>query len=374
MDNGVNRLFVSSYIMGRYQHQGWKWVDELSRTNWTLDQNCQLLMYLPFDNETWNRASEWLGESSSQYWQKVIVNPYQADSDLLFAIDKLLEVSRPHTALDCLSSRLHKKLPLDKERTIKALLDAVSSTEPTNNMDSYHITELIKALQDDTLTDQDDLFRVEWAYLSLLDRHGGAKPKLLEKRLATDPGFFCEIIRLIYRSKNGEKTNNEPDEKTKAIASNAWRLLHEWRMPPGLQEDGDFLAEEFETWFESVKKQCKASGHLEVAMIKIGEVLFYCPDDPEGLWIIPSVASALNDRDAEEIRSGFRTEIYNSRGVHWVDPTGVPERELAEEWRLKADAVENCGFVRFAVTLREVAENYDRDAERIIENHKADEE
>jgi hypothetical protein len=70
------------------------------------------------------------------------------------------------------------------------------------------------------------------------------------------------------------------------------------------------------------------------------------------------------------MRNGFRTGTYNSRGVHWVDPTGKPERELAEQFRSKAEEIENAGFQRFAVTLRGLADGYDREAERIINDHK----
>ncbi len=372
IENVKYQRFAGSFILSRYQRWGWQWVDALDRTNWLLMHSCQLLMYLPFDVDTWHRASEWLGVSESTYWQKVPVNPYQSDSDLLFAVDKLLEVERPQPAIDCLGCRLHKKLPLDRERTVKVLLDAVSVSGPLRTMDTYHVIELINALQNDPETDQDDLFKVEWAYLQLLDRHQGAEPKLLETRLATQPEFFCELIRLIYRSKNEPKVNEEPDEQRKAIATNVWRLLHDWKRPPGLNEDGTFSAENFKAWLRSVKNKCTKSGHLEVALIRIGEVLFYCPADPQGLWIVRAAASALNTRDAVEMRRGFSTEVYNSRKVHWVDPTGKPERELATQWRKKADAVENAGFARFAATLRELAESYDREAERITDEHKSE--
>lgn len=162
----------------------------------------------------------------------------------------------------------------------------------------------------------------------------------------------------------------ESSEGAKAVASNAWRLLHEWKTPPGLRDDGGFSAEHFNEWLQRVKALCKESGHLEVALIKIGEVLIHVPADPNGLWIHQAVATALNGRDAEDMRNGFRTGSYNSRGAHWVDPTGKPERELAEKYRSKAEAVENAGFQRFAVTLRELADNYEQEAERIINEHK----
>ena len=72
------------------------------------------------------------------------------------------------------------------------------------------------------------------------------------------------------------------------------------------------------------------------------------------------------------MRDSFRLGIYNSRGMHEVDPTGKPERELAEQYRQKAEAVENAGYHRFAGTLRKLAEDYEREAERNIDRYKED--
>jgi hypothetical protein len=69
------------------------------------------------------------------------------------------------------------------------------------------------------------------------------------------------------------------------------------------------------------------------------------------------------------MRRGFEAEAYNSRGLHIIDPTGKPEKELAEQYRRKADEVENAGYQRFAVTLRGLSKSYDRDAERNIAEH-----
>jgi len=74
------------------------------------------------------------------------------------------------------------------------------------------------------------------------------------------------------------------------------------------------------------------------------------------------------------MREGYRTGTYNSCGVPYVDPTGKPERELAEQFRSKAEEVENAGFQRFAVTLRGLADDYDRKAERIIAEYKQEDE
>ncbi|VUT28282.1 MAG: hypothetical protein SYNGOMJ08_00851 [Candidatus Syntrophoarchaeum sp. GoM_oil] len=370
-ENTTHRQFIAGFVWSRYQNQGWQWIDGLDKNNWSIFQSRHLLVYLPFEKETWLRVNNWLVDLENSYWEIVQVNPFQSKSDLLTAIDKLLEVSRPLAAIDCLHSQLYNKLPLDRKRTVKALLDAASTKEIGSTMDSYHTTELIKALQEDPETNQDDLIKVEWAYLSLLERSNKAEPILLESLLATQPKFFCEVIRLIYHSKNEEK-ETEIDGDRKAIASNAWRLLRDWKRPPGLQEDGSFSTEEFETWLEEVECLCRKTGHFEVAMINVGEVLFYSPADPQGLWIVQAVANALNVRDADEMRNGFRTEVYNSRGVHGIDPNGKPERELAEQWRQKAEDLENASFSRFATTLRELAKSYDREADRIVKEYDSE--
>lgn len=361
--------FVGGYVWSRQYSLGWAWADDLDKSGWSVSQAATFLSYLPFVHEAWSRAATLLGDSEREYWSRASVNPYQTEGDIVAAIDKLIEYGRPHAAIDCLNRMLHEKRPLDKSRSVKALMAALSSVEPSYAMDAYRITEIIKALQDDPSTNPDDLFQVEWSYLPLLDRQNDATPKVLENRLASDPTFFCEVIRLIYRSKNEQQLEKEHSEHAKAIATNAWRLLHEWQTPPGTQSDGVFSQEKFRQWLQQTKETCAESGHLEVALIHVGNVLFYCPADPQGLWIDQVAAEALNAGDAEEMRSGFSTEVYNSRGAHWVDPTGKPERELADQYRQKADLVENAGYQRFAVTLRKLAESYDRDADRIIAEH-----
>ncbi len=362
--------FSSSFVCGRFHSRGWEWVDQIDKSNWSTLQKGQFLACLPFADDTWTRSGKILGEDEGAYWEKVSVNPYQSGIiNLDLAIDKLIDNGRPRATIICLYKLLHDKEPLDQSRVVKALLAAVSSAEPVHSLDVYHTVEIIKALQEDPNTNPNDLFRVEWAYLPLLERHRNASPKLLEQRLASDPSFYCEVIRQIYRSKHESKTKKEPTEQQKTIATNAYRLLSEWQVPPGMQPDGSFSRENFNKWLDSIKTECSKSGHLEVALSHVGKVLIHCSQDPSGLWIHHVAATALNAKDASDMRNGFRLGIFNARGVHWVDPTGKPEKELAEKYRQQASDVENQGYQRLAVTLRELADSYDRDAERIIAEH-----
>jgi hypothetical protein len=370
-DNRKVEQFISAYVWRKFHLHRWNWVDKLISMTWSKIQLSRFLTFLPFTLETWKRVSEKLSDSDSLYWEKTNVNPYHSEGDMTIAIDKLIEYRRPHAAIYCIFKTVYDKKPLDITRSISALKAGLNSQEPINTMDSYHITEIIKVLQQDSSVNEDELFRVEWAYLPLLDEHNNVTPRTLEFRLASDPEFFCEVIRLIYRSKKmHEQEEKETQEQNENILKNAWDLLYKWRTPPGTQRNGSFDEQQFKSWLETVIEKCEETGHLEVALINTGKILYYSPSDPTGFWINKTVAEVLNRKDTDEIRSGYRTEVFNSRGFHFVDPTGKQEFELAELYRKLADETENNGYQRFAVTLRRIAESYENDARRIIEEHK----
>ena len=160
-ENKALAQFASGFVLSRQYRHGWAWVDGLDKSDWSVTKTGQFLSYLPFTDEAWNRVPALLGESEREYWGRISVNPYHTDCDTGVAIDKLIEYGRPHAAINCLNKMLHDKHPLDKSQSVKALLAAVSSAEPSYSMDTYHIIEVIKALQDDSGTDPDDLFQVE---------------------------------------------------------------------------------------------------------------------------------------------------------------------------------------------------------------------
>ncbi|MCI5150476.1 MAG: hypothetical protein D3916_14005, partial [Candidatus Electrothrix sp. MAN1_4] len=378
-EGDVSSFFIRGYIQHRYFNKGWPWVDSLNKSDWNSRQLFEFLCFLPFTNGTWERVATWLGDAEELYWLKVNADPYQdshiKSRTLSIAIEKLVKYGRPYAAIHCLHLMFHNKEQIDAAQCVRVLLAAVSSTEPHHLFEAYDAAELIKMLQANKEARKDDLYKVEWAYLSLLDgrHHGGVRPKLLENRLANEPDFFCEVVRFICRSKNRDIPDNKFSEQEKNIAKNAWRLLYNWRTPPGIQEDGSFDRTHFSGWLKRVKELCAESGHLDVALRRIGEKLVYCPSDPNGLWIDSTVATILNEKDADEMRNSFRIGLFNSRNdsrlLRAVDPTGKPERKLAEKYRQQAEDVENEGYHRLAATLRDLAKSYDRDAERIIAEH-----
>ncbi|EIO3982213.1 hypothetical protein [Vibrio vulnificus] len=357
---------AASYAWRRRYMGDWQWFDDIDKSEWDPKQISNLLCALPFDRNAWERAAQLLGENEHEYWRNTGANTYQAEGDTEYALVKLLEHDRPSAVIAGLSRNILDNKDINPELACEALLALVQSEEQAGRIDSYHITQIIKSLQKNSDTDEDKLFQVEWAYVSLLDRHGEGSPVTLENRLASTPGFFCELIQLIYRPKGIEADTAEPTEQSRSIATNAYRLLSTWSTVPGTQPNGEFNPEAFLEWLTAMEEIVKASGHYDVALIQLGDVLVHSPVGTDGLWIHPVIANAMNSRDRSSLRDGYRTGVFNSRGAHTIDPEAKPERALADKYRRRANEVENAGYQRLALTLREVADSYDRDAERII--------
>lgn len=360
------KQFVAGFVSSRFHTRGWVWVDNTDTKLWAPGQVGEFLSFFPFAPGTWERSRRLLGQDESAYWNRTSANPYEAEGENLPpAIDQLIRYGRPNAAIRCLYRMLTDKQPLDNARAVRALLADVQVPEDVKSMDAYEITEVIKALQNDPGANPDDLFHVEWVCLPFLDQLHDASPKFLGRRLANEPGFFCEVIRLVFRSDKEEQPAEEPTENTKRMASNAYRLLSEWRTPPGCREDGSYDGGALVAWLEAVKRECSETGHLYIAMSMVGHVLVHVPADPDGLWIHRSAAAALNAKDAGVMREGFRTELFNLRGGHWVDPSGKPEMELSDKYRAQGETVEAAGYHRLATTLRDLAGWYKSEAEKI---------
>lgn len=362
--------FIASYVWKRREDKNWVWVEQLDTLNWTTEEKAQLLAYLPFKKAAWEQAKAWSKEVENKYWNKVYINPYHTDYNLSYLVEKLLEYCRFKEAIDVLWMMTDEKENFPVELAVRILIEGL---EDAANFDFRHAAKIIEALQKSEEVADEDLFRIEWSYLLLLERgqRYGVGPDFLENKIASDPDFFCELIKLVYRSTKQESKNEETlSEEEKLRSGHTYMLLEGCNRIPGTTKTGDFNSELFECWIEYVKESTRLSGHYDVAMSTIGKILFKSPEDKSGLWIDKTIAGTLNQKDDEEMREGFYFRTINRSGMRYVDPEGKPEKELAEQYRQKGDDLENEGFHRFGTTLLQVAEYYESEAERYIQSAK----
>lgn len=358
------RQFEGGYVRSRFSQCGWDWVDGLDMSGWAPSQVSEFFARLPFGSQSWRRAENLLGEDSAEYWRRANANGYESDEDHAEAVGRLGAVGRAWAAVDLLAADLHHERRLDPGLVL-LVLKAALSAEPVVQADVYDAIALISALQTDPEASSDEVCGIEWAYLPLLDGYrGDARPLCLHRRLAGDPAFFCETLRLVFRSKNEtdeERAELSDDEVRRA--QNAYRLLNGWRRVPGTDDDDSLAADAFDDWWNAVLRECDETGHLGVAKSQVGHVIAYSPPDPSGLWIHPAVARLMDRPEMGEMRRGFTLELFNSRGVHTFT-AGQAEVELADGYDVKAEDVARAGFHRVAESLRQLADEYRREAKR----------
>ena len=361
-DDSEKRV-VSGFVLGRFLKLNWNWVDKVLEKNWDDTQKSAFLVLLPFEEDVWIRVKDHLGpDKECLYWRTVTANPFGPDRDLNFAIEKLIQFGRAPEAVLCVYRTIQGEERFREDLAIRALLAVFDTPEIGNRLDSYRAVQVIKRLQASPSVDSNALFKIEWFFLQVLGPFSSGSPKTLEKRLSSDPAFFSEVIALVFRSKNEDDCGERAEKVNEHLASNAYKLLNEWKICPGRLPDDTFDSQVFEEWLENAKRITSQSGHREVAQGQIGQVLTYAPRDPGGLWIHQAVASALNARDAERMRTGFTIKLFNRRGAYW-STQGKEERRIAQKYRNRADALEEKGYTRFAAEMRRFAESYEREAE-----------
>jgi hypothetical protein len=251
-DDRTSAQVVSGFIWSRFYELKYQWVDAVLDRAWSQEHKIEFLTRLPFEDEVWQRVSSQLEVSGEeQYWKNVAVRPYGLDYDLTFAVEKFLQYGRGGAAVMCLAQTVNDNLRFSEALATRALLAVVKSEHGINELDNYRTVDLIKRLQQSETSDKAALSNIEWCFLTWLTRFGAGSPVTLEKRLASDPTFFAEAIRLVFHSQNtSENERKKPDEYEKQRATNVYKLLTEWKRCPGSDDDGSFDAEAFNSWLE----------------------------------------------------------------------------------------------------------------------------
>lgn len=118
-----------------------------------------------------------------------------------------------------------------------------------------------------------------------------------------------------------------------------WAILLEYKVTPGVDWNGKFHENVFQSWMASVKAWSLENDRYEVAMQTVGSGLAYAELDDEKLP--PKVImEELNKAENEELRRGYDIGIVNQRGIHTIDPEGKPEFKLAADYEMKAGLAE----------------------------------
>lgn len=395
-----HKLFIKGYIDGRFYqtnpfdiNENMKWVRSIDFSEWTNEQVAIFLTDLPFRKPVWDILDQQPQDIQGIYWQKKIDFRGVSDQEYLdYPYIKLLAAKRPMAAVECFKWALfHYKGPktslgditeinVDMCRQILLDLLRTKETEEYVDLDSqmfqYTIMGMISFLQQKLPLVDSDLWLIEWNFMSLFNTYNKEIPKAMIYSIENNPEIFHQLVTSVFKSENMQFMDKSPKMPTQ-VANNVYdvTLIPKFKILPGTNESGKFVAQKFNSWIKKVKILCETSGHWNIAQDIIGGYLINAPKDKTGLFIHKSVAKALNQTDNERMRQGYRLGIMNNLGVQTVDPSGSVNHNRGKTWSQRADEVEKAGFINFATILRDLSKSFEMDVQRDrVEAKKLDEE
>jgi hypothetical protein len=185
---------------------------------------------------------------------------------------------------------------------------------------------------------------------------------VLERRLSRDPAFFVEILSLCFRPHDGESDPAVSEQ----VARNAYRLLSEWKILPGSSARMAEVDEaELMNWVTEARRLLEEADRREVGDMYIGHVFAHSRQDEDETWPTLPVRNVVERLASTDIESGFRTQVYNNRGVVSRDPIGggAQERALAQKCAALAERIRD-EWPRTAGVLQLLATRYEAEAVR----------
>lgn len=330
-ENSLGRKSILNLIENMYKEEMYS-SDEIAEFLIPLNANEDLFKYIDsLDDEIIEK----------RYWNN-IRTPYAVNSDtVIYAVKKLSKFNRPVSVLNMLSRQTSERVNLPVDFIVSTLYELNLSiyNEPKNTrLDSHFVQKMFEELQEKDELDEEKMAEIEFKFLFVFDKYGKTVfPKYLYKSIAKTPSLYIDLIKTCFVPRDEkfvEKENKEiTEEQKKIIFENAYGIISDFNIIPGMQSDGKINKEELFSWIEDVRKLAKEFSRLEVTDSKIGELLTKCPKE-KSMQFPVVIYDALEKINTTDIYSGFYSGIYNNMGVTVRSPYsgGEIERNRATQF------------------------------------------
>jgi hypothetical protein len=361
------KKFEQAFVRIKEQMLGFDWVvntfQKLREMGISMTGCLEFLQALTEKPELWDFIDTLGQEITQNYWKCCYGSVFDVpDEKKPIAIDRLLEAGRPVTALK-VACYFSSKLPTASLVKTLRTFATEQSQEPLN-LSALEIEEALKELDNRSDCPRDDLVQLEWLYIRLLGSVGRSRPpKLLHQEASNNPEFFAEVIRYIFKSKEGdEEESNLPDEQEQPVAEMCNELLNSWLGCPGMSESGHIDDNILQDWIDKARIIAAKDRRSEIADVYIGHALAHSTKNGKTLPQ-EAVCHAIDRLNNADINRGFEIEIGNMRGVtsRGAFDGGDQERTLAQLFRENAMKIRD-RWPTTASLLDHIATRYDNDA------------
>lgn len=329
----------------------------------------RLLLLSPYRASTWEIVDQLSAEARNGYWVEVIPQ-YSFDSfeENNESIRRLLEVKRPRAAFASVRFNLEKINPSLIIQMLSDMLKNGQDKEGEYLLNSYDVREAFQLLDRKSDLSLEEKARLEFSYLGILDvsSRGEDKHGIPNLELYTEqhPELFVQAIVWTYKRKNSGEDLIEGDKDS--LAQCGYRFLEAIERIPGLNEaTKKEQQEKLSKWVEAVRRACADLDRLEVADEWLGNLFSHAPVGEDGVWPDEAVRNVMENIRSQFISRGAHMGLFNSRGAHFCGKGGAQERELANKYRVWADALQFTHPFVSSSLLMSMVYTYECEAERL---------
>ncbi len=358
--------------------RGLPWMLGIIDTLWKatrFDEAVQCALRATPGSTTWTFVEQ-EAELGSKYWSQVgWIGREPTSSEVLHAVDKLVQYGRPLKALEVASDAVKTLSSADALQVLTRVADQIVTGAPPEQdtqMVSHHVEQLLHRVDDDAdLQAKPEVLNIELLFLDSL-HHSPRQPRALFRAL-NDPPFFAKMLELMYRPQSGTSDNDEPSEKQQNAARNAYRVLEAWNTYPGQgSSDPQEAAITLQQWAEEAINLGKESDRYNVTIVRVAEVLARPSAGQDGAWPSDAARALLEEGEHPDLASALSTAKRNMRGMvsKAMGEGGRQEHAIANRYSSDAEKLAP-KYPRTAQLLRKLAEQYRIEAKREDERGEA---
>jgi addiction module HigA family antidote len=334
----------------------------------------RMLKSAPCDAGTWAFVDRQPEPIQRSYWEAVHPRWHHQDpADLNRLVDELIAVDRPRAAFAAVEMDFKEIESARLVRLLRAV--ATSNSEPPNtyHLEPHDVSDAFRTLASREDVESDDLARLEFLYIEVLDDTKYGIPRL-ERQLCESPGLFVEALGMVFRRRSGGEDQSEAsavDDANSALARSAYTLLSRFRRLPGTDDEGRVDTRKLLEWVTQSRALACKCGRETVGDGMIGQLLSHSPVGADGAWPCEAVRDVLEEVGTSDIADGMCVGVLSSRGAVWRGEGGSQERELAERYRGMSRVLMNQSPFTARV-LEGIASMYDRHANWHDDRARAD--
>ena len=210
----------------------------------------EILSKIPFSLQLLDVINQVLDDDTA-YWEKGAM-PYSCydAEELKIIVEKLVACKRYVTAVNIIGHSECEAV-INAECIYKLMkLAGTEESIGVETLDDYAVQKIIGWFQQQEDIDLELRSDIEFIYLPMLDEYSEVRPRALNTRLSLEPEYFCSLIELFYKERNGEKREIELN---KSLSDRLYEILFQFKVIPGIDWNGNFDAKRFDYWMKTVK-------------------------------------------------------------------------------------------------------------------------